>query len=187
MANICISIYRIEGETADITALYNLMSRLRDTKENGNWVGHIIEELSGGVIPNHIYPRGWWSELKLESDNLTFQLESAWESLHDTWDYICSKFESLSAYFSAEEPGCEIYVKRDNDAHDFPDNYFLDACTPEGEYHSEYFTDINDAHRYIEKIADVNIITEDDIVALNRKWQEDEEDAYIYLHEFTEV
>lgn len=35
--------------------------------------------------------------------------------------------------------------------------------------------------------SSTNIITADDITALNSAWSEEYEDAYIYLHEFTEV
>lgn len=187
MANICDSRYKITGETAEVTALYNLMNNMKVSKTNGNWVGHIVEALNDGVIPDYMYVRGWWDELQLEDNCIIFNMESAWQSLHETWDFICSKYESLLAFFIAEEPGCEIYVKRDNDTHDFPANYYVDALPPKGDFHSEYFDTIDEAFRYVGKIADTNIITADDIVALNSKWQEEDSDSYIYLHEFKEV
>ena len=49
------------------------------------------------------------------------------------------------------------------------------------------FKKIDDAFRYIEKIADTNIITCEDIEGLNSAWPEEHPDAYIYLHEFQEV
>ena len=59
--------------------------------------------------------------------------------------------------------------------------------TPDGEYINEYFTDIDEAYRYIERISDTNIITAHQVEALNLTWNEENEDAYIYLHEFKEV
>lgn len=187
MANYCDSTYRITGEASELDALYELMTRLEKEKENGNWVGHIVTALNG-EIPEHLYVRGWWDDLEREEDCISFHLESAWEPLYEAWDFICSKYESLSAYFIGEEPGCEVYQKRDHPEKGwFTDNYYLDICTPKEEYFHEYFTKIDDAFRYIEKIADTNIITADDIEALNSAWSEEHPDAYIYLHEFQEV
>lgn len=187
MANYCDSTYRIAGEASEIKALYELMTRLEKEKEHGNWVGHIVEALNE-KIPEGLYVRGWWDDLENEGDCLRFHLESAWEPLYEAWDFICGKFKTLTAYFIGEEPGCEVYLKRDNpDNGWFPDNYYLDVCTPKEEYIHEYFINIDDAFRYIEHITDTNIITADDITALNSAWSEEYEDAYIYLHEFTEV
>lgn len=187
MANICDSTYRIGGEASELDALYNLMLKLDAEKQNGNWVGYIVEELNG-EIPSHLYVRGWWDDLEREEDCIRFHLESAWEPLYEAWDFICDKFESLRAYFIGEESGCEVYLKRDCDGKGwFPDNYYLDAKPPKGDYITEYFTDIDSAFRYIEKFDDVNIVTADDVEALNLKWSEEEDDAYIYLHEYKEV
>lgn len=188
MANYCDSTYRIAGEASELDALYALMLQLGKEKENGFWVGHIVEALNDGKIPEQLYVRGWWDSIEREQDSISFHLESAWEPLYEAWDFICSKYESLTAYFIGEEPGCEVYLKRDNEDQGwFPDNYYVDAKPPQGDYASEYFTTIDEAFRYIEKIADVNIITADDVEALNLKWGEEDEDAYIYLHEFKEV
>lgn len=188
MANYCDSTYRIAGEAAELDALYTLMLKLEKEKENGYWVGHIVEALNGGEIPSHLYVRGWWDDIEREEDCIRFHLESAWEPLYEAWDFICSKFETLRAYFIGEEPGCEVFLKRDCDGKGwFPENYYLDAYPPKGDYLHEYFEDIDTAFRYIEKLDDVNIITTDDITALNLRWSEEDEDAYIYFHEFTEV
>lgn len=187
MPNYCDSSYKIAGEATELDALYALMQKLDNEKENGNWVGHIVEALNEGEIPD-IYVRGWWDCIVREKDCISFHLESAWEPLYEAWDYICSKFETLSAYFIGEEPGCEVFLKRANGEKGwFQDNYYLDALPPEGDYEQEYFLTLDEAFRYIEKIADVNIITAEDIEALNLAWKERYEDAYIYLHEFKEV
>ncbi len=187
MANLCNSTYRITGEASELDALYELMSRLEKEKENGNWVGHIVEALND-KIPEHLYVRGWWNELDREEDCISFSLESAWDPIYEAWDFICSKYDSLAAYFIGEESGCEVYLKRDHPEKEwFSDNYYVDICTPKEEYFHEYFKNIDDAFRYIEKIADTNIITCEDIEGLNSAWSEEHHDAYIYLHEFQEV
>lgn len=188
MANICISLYVITGDKSELHSLYRLMKKLQKEKEYGNWLGYIIEALNHGEIPQHLYVRGEWNDLKLNEDHISFNLESAWEPLYEAWDFICSKYSTLSAYFSGEESACEVYLKRDSDNHEwFPFNYIVDTCTPSGEYRTEYFCTIDEAFRFIETLDDVNIITAEDIEALDLKWQEDNEDAYIYLHEFKEV
>lgn len=188
MANTCISSYKITGSPTELHALYSLMQRMSKEKENGNWVGHIVDALCNNETPPHLYLRGWWSNLIITDYCLSFDLESAWTPLEETWDFICSKTRTLSAYFMGEEPGCGVYLKRDNDKYNwFPYNFVLEALTPEGDMFTEYFVTIDEAFRYIEKIADVNIITADDIEALNLTWGEEDEDAYIFLNEFKEV
>ena len=187
MANYADSTYRIYGDVASVDALQKLMTQLEAEKENGNWVGHIVNALGGN---EHLYVRGWWDSLEREDENtLTFHLESAWEPLNEAWDWICGKFEELTAYFIGEEPGCEVYLKRSLPERGwFSENYYLDACLPDSEeYIHEYFDDIDSAFRFIEKLTDTNIITADDIEALNLAWGVDHEDAYIYLHEYQEV
>lgn len=186
MANYCDSTYRIAGDASELDALYSLMMSLSEKKENGCWIGHIIESLNG-EIPEHLYVRGWWDTLERKEDSITFHLESAWEPLIEAWDFICSKYETLTPYFIGEESGCEVFLKRDNEKGWFPTNFYLDAKPPRGEYHSEYFNTLDEAFRYIERIADVNIFTCEDIESLNIKWNEDDEDSFIYLHEYKEV
>lgn len=186
MANYCDSTYRITGDASELDTLYALMLKLEKEKENGNWVSHIVKELNGS-IPEHLYVRGWWDDLDRESNCIRFHQESAWEPIYEAWDFICSKFKTLQAYFIAEEPECEVYLKRDHPEHRwFPDNYYVDALPPKGDYLHEYFETIDEAFRYIEKISDTNIITADDVEALNLAWGEDGE-SYIYLHEYKEV
>lgn len=95
MANYCYSTYRITGEASELDALYELMSRLEKEKENGNWVGHIVEALNE-KIPEHLYVRGWWNELEREEDCISFSLESAWDPIYEAWDFICFMYDSLS-------------------------------------------------------------------------------------------
>lgn len=187
MANYCDSTYRITGDASELDALFALMQRLDKEKENGNWVGHIVNALNGSR-PEHLYVRGWWDELEREDDCIMFRLESAWEPLYEAWDFICNKFKTLKAYFIGEEPGCEVFLKRENSEKGwFTDNYYVDACTPDEEYVHEYFTNIDEAFRFIERISDTNIITAENVEALNLTWGEKNENAFIYLHEFKEV
>lgn len=187
MANYCYSDYRITGDAAELDKLYLLMLKIEREKEHGNWVGHIVEALNKS-IPQHLYVRGWWSELVREEDCIHFQLESAWEPLNEAWDFICSKFNDLTMYFSGEEPGCEVFLKRENTANGwYTDNYYLDASLPEAEAVQEYFQTLDDALSFIEKISGQKVSSPEDVEALNEKLLELDEDAYIHLNEFAEV
>lgn len=187
MANYCDTTYRIVGEASELDALQSLMETLKKEKEHGNWVGYLVSALSD-TIPNDLYVRGWWDSLRRDEHGIEFHLESAWVPMYETWDFICSKFETLRVYFIAEEPLCEIFLKRDSREHPFfLTNYYVDAMDPEGEFHSEYFHTIDQAFRYIEKFAGDSIMTSVDVEALNSCWNEENEDAFIYLHEFKEM
>lgn len=59
MANYCDSTYKITGDASELDALIALMRKLEKEKENGTWVGHIVEALHGSS-PKHLYMRGWW-------------------------------------------------------------------------------------------------------------------------------
>ncbi len=188
MANYCDSSYTLVGSEKDIKALHELMTKTSKEKQNGNWVGHLVQALNNEEIPEHLYVRGWWDDLNCTGDTITFHQESAWEPLYEAWDFIASKFESIAVYFMGEESGCEVFLKRDNGIGEYyPDNYYLDMCGPDGEYCHEYFRTLDEAFRYVERLTDTNIVTIEDLEGLNSAWQEESDDAYIYLHEFTEV
>ncbi len=189
MANYCDSDYRITGEASELDALYNLMLQLEKEKENGNWVGHIINSLNDNTIPEHLYVRGWWDCLDREEDCIFFHLESAWEPLIEAWDFIASKFQTLQVWFSGEEPGCEVYEHRPNyEKGWFTDTVAVDLFVPDdNESRTEYFPDKESAYHFIENYTDSEITSDDDVEAINEVWQQKDEDAYLYLHEFTEV
>lgn len=189
MANYADSDYRITGSAEELDALYILMRQLEKEKENGNWVGHIVKALNDDVIPEGLYVRGWWDSLERESDCIYFHLESAWEPLIEVWDFIAAKFDTLQVWFSGVEEGCELFQHRPNwEKGWFTDGYAVDLLVPDDcECRTEYFSDIDSAFRFIENYTDSNIITADDVEAINRVWQEKDEDAFLYLHEFQEV
>lgn len=75
MANYCYSTYRITGEASELDALYELMTRLEKEKENGNWVGHIVEALND-KIPEHPYVRDGGMNLKGKKTVSAFNLKA---------------------------------------------------------------------------------------------------------------
>lgn len=191
MANICDSTFRITGDPAELDALRDLMLSLKDEHSadgSSYWVGHIVKALNNNIIPDGLYVRGWWNSVEREDNCLCFQLESAWSPLTKAWDFICSKYETLNAYFVAEERGCEIYVNRPNDEFGwFEDNFYLDACTPdEDDYIQEYFKTLDDALHFINMEINSTVNSLEDVEELNEVWQNENDEAYIYLHEFVQ-
>lgn len=187
MANICTSDYRIVGETAELDKLYSLMKEIEQTAEESHYlVGVIIKALNGDSIPDNLYVKGDWSNLERQEDCISFHQESSWETLYQAWDFICSKFDGLTAYFIGEEPGFDVFVKRENTEKGwFTDNYQLDAYSPDDEYCTEYFCSLQDALSFINKKFNKELKQEEDIWALNTEWFES--DHYIFLNEFCEV
>ena len=157
MPNWCSTAYAIEGDAKEIKSLYELMKRLEDMEkpsvENGfgtTWLGCLVDAL--GKDWNNVHCRGSWSCLELEDDVLKFShrkrhglrvmrhLTLYWRNIHH-----------FRYYFQAEEPGIGIYETNDEDGTYFSDRYFLDACTPDEEYISEYFEELEDAFQWLEK------------------------------------
>ena len=189
MPNWCSTAYAIEGDAQEIKSLYELMKKLEDMEkpsvENGfgtAWLGCLVDAL--GKDWNNVSCRGEWSCLEMEDDTISFCTETAWSPCNEVFDLVCEKFPSLSYYFKAEEPGLEIYETNDEDGTYFPDRYYLDACTPEEEYISEYFLNQEEAFKWIEKKTGKPIRSAEDVEALDAEWSEKCEDAFCYLHEF---
>lgn len=188
MANTCLSTYRITGSDLDLDTLQGVMLHSRRNKENGNWIGHIVEHFNDGKIPEHIHVRGWWSDLSRWEDCLYFSQESAWEPLYEAWDFIAKKLPSLQVYFIGEEPGCELFLKRDNTEKGwFPYNYYLDMCTPQGEYESDHFKTIGEALRFIENKSGERVYSIEETDELSNRWNDENPDAFIILREFETV
>ena len=192
MPNWCSTAYAIEGDAKEIKSLYELMKRLEDMEkpsvENGfgtTWLGCLVDAL--GKDWHNVHCRGSWSCIELEDDVLKFSTETAWSPCNETFDLVLEKYPSLRYYFQAEEPGIGIYETNDEDGTYFSDRYFLDACTPDEEYISEYFEELEDAFQWLEEKAGKPVRSVEDVEALAAEWEEQNEDAFCYLHEFDVV
>ena len=118
MANYCDTSYVVEGSKEDLDNLYNTMYKLQNMEkplvENGfgtTWLGCLITEL--GDNRENYYCKGEWGGLERQGDIIRFSTESAWQPPFDTIGLLQEKFPSLSFYFIAEEPGCEVFLKND--------------------------------------------------------------------------
>ena len=189
MPNWCSTAYVVEGDAKEIKSLYDLMQNLQNmekpSKPNGfgtSWLGCLVDAL--GEDWENVSCRGSWNGLELVGDVLKFNTETAWAPCNETFEAVREKYPSLRYYFIAEEPGLEVYETNDEYGVYFKDRYFLDACTPEGEYINEYFEKLEDAFKWIEDEFGKAVTMIEDIADIDLQWGTECEDAFCYLHEF---
>lgn len=144
MPNWCSTAYAIEGNATELKKLYELMKdlekRQKPSVQNGfgtTWLGCLVEAL--GESWEKIYCRGTWDNLKFNGEVLTFNTETAWSPCNEMFDMVCEKYPTLRYFYQSEEPGMCEYWTNDDEGKYFPDRYYVDVCTSEEEYYSEYF------------------------------------------------
>ena len=192
MPNWCCTAYSIEGDAQEVKALYELMKELEEkekpTVENGfgtSWLGCLVDAL--GEDWHNVRCRGHWDGLEFDECVLTFWTETAWASCNEVFDLVCKKFPSLCYYYRAEEPGMGDYYTNDIEGRYYPERYIIDLSTDKGEWHTEYFDDLQSLYEWLEDIAGVPIRSEQDIQVLKQKWEEIDPDAFININEFEVV
>ena len=189
MPNWCSTAYAIDGDAKEIKQLYDLMKGLeeRDSPlvENGfgtTWLGCLVNAI--GKDWKEVQCRGTWGGLEINGEVLKFFTKTAWSPCYEVLDLIKETFPSIRYYFQTEEPGIEIYETNDEFGTYFSDRYFLDVCTPEEEYFSEYFKKQEDVLSWLEEISGEQIKSIEDIEAINKRWRDKCDTAFCYLHEF---
>lgn len=192
MPNWCSTAYAIDGDAKEVKQLYELMKELEEREkpsvENGfgtTWLGCLVDAL--GEDWQKVCCRGSWSGLEMDGDVLRFFTETAWSPCNETFDLVREAFPSLYYYFQAEEPGMGIYETNDEYGAYFSDKYFLDVCTPEEEYFSEYFEKQEDALVWLEEEFGEPIRSAEGVKALDDRWGNKNGNAFCYLHEFMVV
>ena len=156
MPNWCSTAYAIEGNATELKKLYELMKdlekRQKPSVQNGfgtTWLGCLVEAL--GESWEKIYCRGTWDNLKFNGEVLTFNTETAWSPCNEMFDMVCEKYPTLRYFYQSEEPGMCEYWTNDDEGKYFPDRYYVDVCTSEEEYYSEYFQDLESVYDWLEE------------------------------------
>ena len=155
MANICTINYVIEGEKAELDALYGTMKNLQ---ENGEvdypaGLGRLVEAL--GKKAEDVECRGGWTEVERQDDTLRMTFETAWTPCFEVTALLKEVYPSIRIYYKAEEPGCEVYMKNDAEGKYFPETE-ADGCpfklmTEEDEQqHASFVRGIHDGSIKIE-------------------------------------
>lgn len=189
MPNWCNTAYTVVGDEKDLDALHKTMRELETRKEpsvpNGfgtSWLGCLVDAL--GDDWNKVHCRGEWGGLEYEGGELTFYTMTAWCPCNEVWELVREKFPSISYYYMAEESGCNVYLTNDANGIYYPERYYVELCTVKGEYCSEYFQSMAEACSYIRENTGCEVATDAEIEELNDKMNEENEEAYCYLHEF---
>ena len=187
MPNWCYTDYVIEGDKKELQTLYETLQRL-DTKTElkttsgfgGRWLGNLVTELGGDW--EKIYCRGSIDWYDMEDDQLKILTETAWGPMTEVFDFITEKFPSLTYYYQAEEPGCELYWSNDTEGLHFY-KYVVRLCK-DGYDECEYFETQEEAFEYISKNFNTEIKSFSDVEHLNEMLEEKEKEDYCYLNEF---
>lgn len=188
MPNWCYTSYTFVGDKEELNELHGLMKVLEEMDkplvENGfgtNWLGNIVESL--GKSWEKVWCRGSWDNLMLADGTLKFTTETAWSQADEVMDLICEKYPSLSYYFYTEEPGMGIYQTNDDEGRFYPERYYVDLCTADGDYQQEYFNTLDDVIAWIGKKTERVFKTEAEVNVYFDELEEANEDAYCYIHE----
>ena len=189
MANYCDTSYVVEGNKEELDNLYNTMYKLQNMEkplvENGfgtTWLGCLIAEL-GGRFEDY-YCKGEWACLERQEDTIRFSTESAWQPPFDTIGLLQEKFPSLSFYFIAEEPGCEVFLKNDKVGKYFPENYLLFLVLPDNrEGEGVRFQSKADAYQYISEKTGQSISSDEELNAYQKDLRVKGGICYLFQYE----
>ncbi len=188
MPNWCITSYTFVGEKKEIKELHDLMKGLEQISEplveNGfgtTWLGCLVEAL--GKKWEDVRCRGEWNNLELTGDVLRFSTMTAWCAAEEVMDLICEKYPSLFYYYYTEEPGCCIYQTNDDCGCYYPYRYYIDLCTADETYCSEYFLSMEAALEWIGKQVSQSFGSEEDVNIYFEELRKTNENAFCYFHE----
>lgn len=188
MPNWCYTSYTFVGDEDELKELHGLMERLESMEKplvkNGfgtNWLGCIVEAL--GKNWEKVQCRGSWEDLMLCNGTLNFNTTTAWSAADEVMALICEKYPSLGYYYYTEEPGMGIYQTNDVCGEYYPDRYYVDLCTDDGEYLQEYFITLDDAIAWIGKMTEQEFKTKAEVNAYFDELQNKNGDTYCYIHE----
>lgn len=189
MPNWCSTAYAIEGDAKEVKSLYDLMNELQKQKEpsihndyGSAWLGSLVDAL--GEDWKKVYCRGSWYDMEFDGRVLTFNTETAWSPCNEMFDTVCKKYPTLSYYYRSEEPGMALYSTNDKEGRYFQDRFIVELCTPEEEYYTEYFPDLQSMYEWLEDISDMQVQSMQDVDAIVRQWQKEYADAYCHIHEY---
>lgn len=188
MPNWCYTSYTFVGDEEELKGLHDLMKGLEERSEplvkndfGKAWLGCLVEAL--GKKWQDFRCRGDWDNLIFTGDILKFTTETAWSAADEVMTLICEKYPSLGYYYYTEEPGMGIYETNDDCGEYYPERYYVDLCTDDGDCPQEYFTSLDDAIAWIGKMTEQEFKSEDEINAYFDEIQKDNDGAYCYIHE----
>jgi len=188
MPNWCDTTYKCVGEPKDLQALKKVLDanfkRKTSRVPNGFgtcWIGNIIDQL--GYDWQKYRCRGEITDYSLDEGVLTINQNTAWCEQEGFRQVIQLKFPSITVYYQEQEPGCDVFAT--NSFEYFPERFFLDSSED-----WEYFETITEVAEYVKDIVGHEV--EEDVDAIQQALddyveEQDDDDLFFSLHEFTEV
>lgn len=117
MPNICSTYVKITARPHKIQQMYDIVNKVAENSDyTGRWTGNILKALgySEEYISSHWYTRGWVDYAEIKDENtLEVWVEDAWSPHLTAFVKLANRFGADELIYSAEEPGCEIYITND--------------------------------------------------------------------------
>lgn len=148
------------------------------------WLGCFVKQL--GDDEKKLCCRGEITDYEYETLEgeyvVKIHQETAWGEQTDVRELIEKTFPSVKVLYIVEEPGCEIFVTNDEEGRFFPERFALD-----GSEDHEYFETIDEVISYLKKNKGIDITDSDKIDEILDEYNElhEDDDEYLYFHEFT--
>ena len=76
------------------------------------------------------------------------------------------------------------YWTNDREGKYFPDRYIADVCTDDGDYLTEYFTDMSELFEWLKDLAERPVKSQQEVEALVEEWKKENEDAFVNINEY---
>lgn len=155
MPNWCSNEVIFHGNPKKINVMYEIMKislgsfkdlvnqeydRRNDKRPDDSWIGYMAflfgAAVGGKIFRNgeiqdeskdQIISRGFLvtdPELSEDGEEIRISVESAWSPLSDLWYFLANRC-GVDVDFTAEEPGCEIYINTDTSGNYFTDRYHI--------------------------------------------------------------
>ena len=191
MANWASTSYRIEGSESDLKKVYDVIDNFVSGKSkpvledaSTEWEGNIVKALGASDEQlKECYLRGFIEEYELDGDVIRINAEEAWGAT-DFRHILGKLMPELTIYYIVEEAGCDVFATNDIDGKYFPEQYLVDAYVKDADFY-EYFETKEQMKDFVSSLIGKEDFTDEDIEAWNEEHEDD--DSYIYVHEFQYV
>ena len=193
MPNWCFTEIKIyHNNKNELKTFYELIQKWTSTNymKNGfglQWLGNIVGNSGIGTINKgqntDLSCRGTLNDIELNEDYIYLSTDTAWEPMLQMWLKLIKKYlpnsESM-LYYSAEEPGCELYITNDPD---LVNKYNVIVWDIE-DFDSEYTITENSLKEKLQKLLNTK---ETNINTLIQILQESEFSQDVYIHQWEYV
>ena len=112
----------------------------KDFCDNGfhdGWLGNIVGNsgIANPLDKDSPRCRGTLTSIYYEHEQINISTETAWAPMMQMWVMLCNKYlPDADIWFSAEEPGCELFESNDPDV---IGKYYIDIWEPPEEFENE--------------------------------------------------